>query len=208
MNIIDLTHEIDSKMPVYRGDKNVELYKTKDFTKDGFTNYLFCSEMHSGTHIDGPMHLTQSNKYISEIDINNLTGKGKIIDVSNQKEIFWKSIYSEIIKENDILILYTGYSDIFDKPEYFFSHPVLTNEFCEEIIKRKIKLIGFDMPSPDNYPFLIHKKLLESNIFIVENLTNLKSLLNTENFFFMALPLKIKADSSFVRSVAIVDFYG
>lgn len=205
MNIIDLTHEIIQNMPVYPNDEQVQLNKTKDFAKDGYTNYMFCSEMHTGTHIDGPMHLTNSDKFISEIDVNNLTGEGKIIDFSNQKEIVWKNEYENIIKENDILILYTGYSDMFFKPEYFESHPVLTNEFCEEIIKRKIKLIGFDMPSPDNFPFAIHKKLLEANIFIVENLTNLKSLLNFEKFLFMALPLKIKADSSFVRAIAIVD---
>jgi len=43
-------------------------------------------------------------------------------------------------------------------------------------VEKKIKLLGMDLPSPDKYPFRIHKKLLENNILIIENLTNLSEL--------------------------------
>ena len=63
-------------------------------------------------------------------------------------------------------------------------------------------MLGIDTPSPDNFPFDIHKMLLNNNILIIENMTNLDKLLFIEEFELIALPLKIKADSSLLRAVA------
>jgi kynurenine formamidase len=70
------------------------------------------------------------------------------------------------------------------------------------LVEKKIKMIGMDTPSPDRYPFKIHKLLFENNIYILENLTNLDQLLNIDRFEVIAFPLKINADSSITRAVA------
>ena len=59
------------------------------------------------------------------------------------------------------------------------------------------------MPSPDRYPFTIHKKLLNNRIFILENLCNLERLAWGDDFKVIAFPLKIKGEGSMVRAVAI-----
>ena len=63
-------------------------------------------------------------------------------------------------------------------------------------------MVCMDSPSPDLYPFEIHKLLLENNILLAENLTNFDSLLSVNNFEIIALPLKIHADSSPARIIA------
>lgn len=63
--------------------------------------------------------------------------------------------------------------------------------------------IGMDMPKPDNYPFEIHKLLFNNDIFIIENLTNLDKLKGVDNFQVIAFPLRIKAEASVVRAVAM-----
>jgi kynurenine formamidase len=65
-------------------------------------------------------------------------------------------------------------------------------------------MVGMDMPSPDKYPFEIHKLLFDNGIYIIENLMNLDKLLGIKKFEVIALPLKIKADSSIARVVAKV----
>jgi kynurenine formamidase len=70
------------------------------------------------------------------------------------------------------------------------------------MVERKIKILGMDTPSPDKPPFSVHKLLLKSKIFILENLTNMEELLEAKKFEVIALPLKIKADSSISRVVA------
>lgn len=61
------------------------------------------------------------------------------------------------------------------------------------------------MPAPDYPPFTFHKALLSNDIFVLENLTNLGSLLDKPNFEVMAFPLKISAEASFVRAVCQID---
>jgi len=63
-------------------------------------------------------------------------------------------------------------------------------------------MVGLDMPSPDKYPFEVHKLLFAKNILIAENLTNVEQLLHVESFEVIALPLYIKADSSIARIIA------
>ena len=63
-------------------------------------------------------------------------------------------------------------------------------------------MVCIDSPSPDRRPFEIHKLLLENNVLIAENLTNLDKLMSANNFEVIALPLKIHADSSPARIIA------
>jgi kynurenine formamidase len=62
-------------------------------------------------------------------------------------------------------------------------------------------MIGIDWFSPDKEPYPFHKLLLENNILILENLTNLDMLIG-KNFKIFAFPLNIHADSSILRAVA------
>ncbi len=65
-------------------------------------------------------------------------------------------------------------------------------------------MVGFDSPSPDRTPFVIHKLLLGQEILILENLCNLEKLLGVTGFEVVALPAKFRSDSAPVRVVARV----
>jgi kynurenine formamidase len=92
--------------------------------------------------------------------------------------------------------------DKYGEEIYYNKHPVITEKLAEFLIKKKIKMLGIDMPSPDYFPFDIHKLLLSNNIFIMENLKNLDKLIKANKFEVYAFPLKIQAESSPVRAVA------
>lgn len=202
--LIDLSHSIDPQTPTYPGDSPVRLLKTKCFTQDGFTNYQLATGMHSGTHLDGPMHLTEQIKYISELPLESFYGEGCILDVRDEPVIGMKDQYRSQIKEGSIVFFYTGWDQKYGSPEYFTSQPKIDPELAEFIISRKTKIIGMDLASPDRSPFKVHQMLLKEGVLILENLTNLAALLEAERFEVMAFPLKIKADSSPLRVVARV----
>jgi kynurenine formamidase len=84
------------------------------------------------------------------------------------------------------------------------AYPVLTVAFTELLVMKQVKMIGLDTPSPDKYPFEIHKCLFQYKILITENLTNVEQLLNVKSFEIIALPLHIRADSSVARVIARV----
>jgi kynurenine formamidase len=200
--LIDLTHIIEDNMPIYPGDIKTNLFQNKYLSVNKHNNHRLDISMHAGTHIDSPMHLTDSNEYISELSLESFIATGCVLDVRNQPIIEMKAEYEELVKENSIVLLYTGFDKLYGMPEYYEEHHILDMNLCKFLIKKNIKTVGIDMPSPDKYPFEIHKLLLENKIYIIENLTNLDKVLGNKNFEVIAFPLKIKADGSMTRVVA------
>ena len=200
--LIDLTHTIIDMLPVYPGDDATRLFHTKKLDRDGYCYHRLETGMHSGTHIDFPMHLVESSKYASDFPLHNFIGKGCILDVRNLPVIKMKTDYTDKISENSILLLFTGQNEKFGSEEYFSNTPVIDEEFAFMLIEKKIKILGIDSPSPDRFPFMVHKLLLNNGIPIIENLTNLELLLDKANFEVIAFPLKIRADASIIRAVA------
>ncbi|MFA5523727.1 MAG: cyclase family protein [Tissierellales bacterium] len=202
---IDLSQDIVDDMSVHPYDDKVKLYQDKFIEKDEYNNFRLEIGMHSGTHMDTPMHLTESKTFINEIPLDKFAGRACLLDVRGKSIIDFKEEYSDIVSENDIVILFTNYSEVYGTEEYYTNHPVINEDLANFFIKKNIKMLGMDLPSPDKYPFDIHKRLFKNNILIIENLTNLSELVDINKFNIFAFPLKIKAEASMVRVVASVD---
>ena len=201
---IDLSQDIIHDMPVHPYDDPVRLYQDKFLDKDKYVSYKLESGMHSGTHIDTPMHLINREAYINEIPLDRFAGRGVLLDVRNESHISFKDAYSDLIRQDDIVLLYTGHSDKYGTEDYYTHQPVIDKALANFFAKKSIKMLGMDLPSPDNYPFDIHKILFDKDILIIENLTNFSELLAIENFDLIAFPLKIRAEASMVRVVAVI----
>jgi kynurenine formamidase len=200
--LIDLTHTITHNMQVYPGDRSPSLTKDKDFSIDGYTDYLLISGMHTGTHIDGPQHLTADGRHISGLPLTSFIGKGCVINAEGIQVIKWEDSYSPAVEGMDIVLVNTGFGIYFGTDRYLVDNPVIDESFAMALIGRKVKMLGIDLMSPDRHPHLIHKLLLSADILIAENLVNLEKLLNIRAFEIIALPLKIDSDSSPARIIA------
>lgn len=208
MRLIDISHEIDNNMPVFPGDIRTNLFQTSYLSVSHYNTFRLESCMHSGTHIDSPMHLVSGSKYISEIKLGSFISHGCILDVRGQQVIKMKADYEQMIAPGSAVLLFTGHDSYYGTQGYYDDHPCVDGDFGRFLADRNIKILGVDMPSPDKSPFEIHKMLFNKGICILENLTNLEQLLAEEKFEVIAFPLKIKADSSLVRAVARVEDRG
>lgn len=204
MKYIDLSHKIADRMPVYPGDINTNLTQDKFLSVDKYNNFKLETGMHTGTHIDSPMHLSENTEFISNFSLESFIGKGFVLDVRNKSIIGMKKEYLQLIPENSIVLFYTGHDLLYGSREYYEDFPCIDMELCEYLISKNVKMIGLDTPSPDKYPFEIHKKFFENGICIIENLTNLEKLNGVNEFEVIALPLKIDSDSSIARVIARV----
>lgn len=202
MRLIDLSQPIYNSMPVYPGDTATTLKQAAFLEKDFYNNYRLDTGMHAGTHIDSPMHLTNSSQYICEAPLDSFFAPGILLDVRNMPVIEYKAEYDLLIKPGCIVLFYTGWDRFYGMDEYYSNHPCISMELCRSLIDKKIKMLGLDCPSPDKPPFEVHKMLFRNNIYLMENMANLEKLLGVDGFEVIALPLKIKADSSPVRAVA------
>lgn len=200
--LIDLTQTVQDNLPVFPGDPETHLFQVNSLEADGYNNYRMETGMHTGTHIDGPMHLTESREYISDLPLESLTGPGCLLEAADQPLITLTPDRREKVKENSIVLIYTGQSRLYGSPEYFTGYPLMDKCLAEFLVKCKIKMVGFDSPSPDVSPYPVHKLLLENGIYIIENLTGLEILRGLTRFEIIALPLKIQADGAPARVIA------
>ncbi|MDI6644879.1 MAG: cyclase family protein [Methanobacteriaceae archaeon] len=197
--MIELSHQMYNKMPVYPGDPPFLMEVIKKHQKDGYLLYKFMGNMHTGTHLDAPYHFHPHGRKISDLKLVELIKTALIIDVKSKKI---KSKHLKSVEEDEIIIFRTKWSLKWDKEEYFSENPYLSHECADQIVEMKIRGIGIDSPSIDTPGNMDnHFKLLSNDIWIVENLTNLDQI-NSERFRIYIIPPLFETEASPVRVFA------
>ena len=134
--------------------------------------------------------------------MEKFVGECIVLDVRGQKEI---EANLDSIKKGDVVFFLTSHSDKVYEKDYFTSTPVLTQKTAQELVDKKIKIVGLDSPTPDNEPYTLHKLFFKHDILIVENLVNLKKL-EGKRFQCYILPLKIKdGDGAPCRVIGVIN---
>ena len=113
--------------------------------------------------------------------------RGVIFDVSGvgEREIDVSDIDTEKIAEGDFVLFYTGYieSEKYGSARYFSLHPQLSRELIALLLDKKVSIIGVDCAgirrTPEHIP--TDAMCAERGVFIIENLCNLRSLLNCKS---------------------------
>lgn len=206
--IIDLTRRIKDGQPSYPGDSVTELCQTHFVNRDFYNNHYLKIGMHTGTHIDIPGHFADGAVTMADWPPEQFVGNGVWLDCSktdSNGRVAYDPAHELLVKNDSIVICHTGWSSNFGAPDYFSRYPVLADEYAELFVDRKIKMLCVDTPSPDKFPFPIHKTLFAHSILIAENLCNTAVLQQYAHFEIIALPLKIAAAGSIARIIARVE---
>ena len=202
MALVDLTHPFSQNMPVYPSDPVPVFKQTSTIEKEGYIDFTVTTGMHIGTHVDAPLHFIKDGKFIADFPVEKFYGQGVLIDARGQKSIDVDLLGQKAIKKDSIVLVLTGFSQKFGQKDYYEAYPAATEAFAKKIIALGVKILGLDTSSPDHPPFPIHKLLLAQEVLLLENLTNLESLVGLENFEIMAFPPKLQTDGSPIRVVA------
>ncbi|KAJ3865018.1 putative cyclase [Lentinula novae-zelandiae] len=190
-SIIDLTHPLDpDKITIYPGDHNFSCCPTSTVAQDGYSVHSLSLGTHTGTHIDAPSHFILNGATIDQIPLDALISRPAIVVDLTYKEagtkILWDddlANYESKMKEGTMLLLYTGWSAHWATPAYM-KYPYLDRDAAERIIATGLKIIGSDTLSPDEIDgpegYGVHLAILGAGGLIVENMTNLKALVELE----------------------------
>lgn len=156
---------------------DITLKITPKMIKDANGNESKSLVGHLGTHFDVmdkvfPLEYTRT--------------KGIIFDVTGIKErdIDVKDIQIDAIKEGFFIIFYTGFIEEvgYGNATYFKDHPQLSNQLIDALIEKKVAMIGIDCAGirrgKEHTP--IDQYLANKNIFVIENICSLHSLIGKE----------------------------
>ena len=211
MRVFDLSHTLETGMPVYPGTEEAMLVRTADLESSGFNETALRISSHTGTHIDCAKHFINDGFSTESCPPETFYGKGLKIDCLEPglKRITVAHLhpYRSKLSHVDFVIFHTGWSRFWQKARYFSDFPVPDLDTAQLLTTFRLKGAGTDTISFDaagSTAFEVHKILLSKGIVLIENLTGLENLPD-EPFIFSCFPLKIRdGDGSPVRAVGIV----
>src|SRR5438067_5186098 len=79
---VDLTHTMSPDFPTFFGVPGIELEKKFDLKKDGFNLHWWRIIEHAGTHLDAPIHFSESGISVEKIAAETLVVPLAVIDVA------------------------------------------------------------------------------------------------------------------------------
>jgi arylformamidase len=216
MRVVDLSRVVYDGMPKIPALPEVRVERCFSLEKGHALNVTAISlPCHAGTHVDAPAHVIPGGKTIDELPLEAFVGPGAVIAVNKKGGEEVKAADLEgagmPVRAGDILMLYTGWDEKFDTPDYNL-HPYLSLDAAEWIVERGVKLLGIDcitvdLPTPlrpKGFDFPVHRALLGNGVLIAENVANLGAIVGKKTRI-LALPLGVKgSDAGHARIVAEV----
>lgn len=110
---LDISRLINENMFIYPGDPKPKFEKISTIENDKVEVTRITLGSHTGTHIDAQKHFIYDGIGIDKEPLNKFIGEAYVIDLSNKKinegisDSDLKG-YSKIVKDNDILLIYTS----------------------------------------------------------------------------------------------------
>jgi len=201
MKYIDLTRTITSELPCWPND----LFKLEQIVHYGFViDNILHTAMHIGTHIDVAQHMIEGGKSLCQYPPEKFIGRGVLLDARNRESVDVDLLANADVRSGDIVLVLTGSEAHYGTPAYFDRYPIFTEAFGHKLVELGVKMVGMDSPSPDYYPFPVHKIVLAHDVLIIEMMTHLEKLIGIPDFEVIALPPKFDTAGAFVRAIAVV----
>ena len=196
---IDLTHQIQEKMPVFPGDPPPEIREIMTLGKDICTVQSIRFNNHLGTHLDAPSHFIEGGMTVDQIPLETLIGEAVILDFTSKGKngLITKEdlqTHAHRIYPGSRVLIKTGWDVHFTSDAFYVHFPCLTPDAAEYLANLKIGLIGLDTPSPsplDDPDQAIHKTLLNAGVIILEGVKNL-TLIDQDQCRLIVLPLSLR----------------
>ncbi|KMK93691.1 cyclase family protein [Rossellomorea marisflavi] len=206
MKIYDVTAPIHSDMPVYK-NKPEKKPSIKTDTNGHVTESRISIDLHTGTHVDAPLHMFNEGETIETIDIKQLVRQVKVFDLTDAEEnISYDDIKDLDIEENDFVIFKTKNS--WDE-EFNFEFIYVAADAAKHLAEKKIAGVAIDAlgieRAQEGHP--THRTLMGNGVIIMEGL-RLKDI-EPGQYFMVAAPLNVqKTDASPARVLLFDEMIG
>lgn len=188
MRMYDVTGPIFAGMTVYK-NKPEKQPTFKTVTNGYVTESRIELDVHTGTHIDAPLHMANEGETFETIRMDSLVGSCKILDLTRVNDRITKPDLEQFdIQQGDFVLFKTKNSleETFD-----FEFIYLAEDGAEHLAQLGVRGVGIDAlgieRSQPGHP--THKRLFEAGVIVMEGL-RLKHVEQGE-YFMVAAPLKL-----------------
>ena len=206
--IIDISVPIKKDMPSWPNTPGVHFEQTSSLEKGDLSNETTINlSVHTGTHLDSPLHFVADGLSIDKIPLENLIGSIFVADLGQVKTITPEDLENLHLPQDVVrLLLKTANSDLWVKGEKEFQKDFvgLNPAAAAWLVERGIKLIGIDYLSIAQFDKTdeVHQVLLKNGVMVLEGL----NLAEVKSGFYklICLPIKlIGSEAALARAVLI-----
>ena len=205
MKIYDVSMTIHKDVMVWKDkpEKKPILEVVSDFDYAAAYETKLTMNLHTGTHMDFPLHMIKDGQNSDHLDLNKLITVVKVFDLSHLTEsIQVEDIKDFNIKTNDFVLFKTrnSFEDTFNNKFVY-----LGESAASFLADQHIKGVGVDGlgVERDQAGHPTHKLLFNANAIIIEGL-RLKDI--QQGIYMMyALPIKIKGVEALPLSIILIE---
>jgi arylformamidase len=191
---LDVTVPIKHQMVHWPGDPGVELTQTKHVERgDPATVSKLSLGVHTGTHVDAPVHFIPRAPGIDELELNRVIGVARVIEIEDRESVKPEELGRHDLQSGERILLKTRNSaDCWNSDVFVPGHVYLSLEGARYVAERNIRTIGIDYLSigGGGEGAAIHRTLLERRICIIEGLR--LSGIKPGEYDLICLPLRIQ----------------
>lgn len=208
MRIYDISLTISPQLPVWPGDQNVVLERVGKIEEGDNSNVSRLDiSVHTGTHVDAPVHFLQGGSSVEDMSLKTLTGRAYVLSLTDVDEITAAALQTADIPPRTRRLLFkTRNSKYWTNPSKTFQTDFvgISADGAEYLVNRGVKLVGVDYlsvaPYKESRP--THEVMLKAGMVIVEGLD--LSRVSQGRYTLYCLPLKLAgSDGAPARAILI-----
>jgi arylformamidase len=191
VKLYDISMPIYPGMPVYKNkpEKQPQIRTVQDFTTHTVFESRVDLDVHTGTHVDSPLHMLPEGGTMQTIPLERLVGPCRVLDLSHVNGGITKNDLEPYNIRNGERVLFKTKNSIqneFD-PEFVY----LAEDGARYLVETGVQLVGIDAlgieRNQQGHP--THKQLFHAGIVIVEGL-RLQDV-PEGTYFLVAAPIKL-----------------
>ncbi|HKZ54815.1 MAG TPA: cyclase family protein [Anaerolineales bacterium] len=208
MRIYDVSVGISPALPVWPGDPSVELERVQSMDSGDHANVsrIACS-VHSGTHVDAPVHFVARGKGVESLPLKILTGRAYVLSLPRAKTLDAETLEGAKLPPRTRRVLFkTRNSGLWSRGEGEFQqdYVALTESGAQWLVRKGVHLVGIDYLSiaPFREGGPTHRVLLGAGVVVVEGL-NLSDV-SQGRYTLYCLPLKLVGSDGAPARVILV----
>jgi len=196
-NWIDVTVPLRNGMVVWPGDVKVQIEHRVSMKREQVhMNSWINMGVHTGTHMDAPLHFIANGKSIDLLPFDVTVGPARVIEIKDKVSIKAEELQQYNIRRGERILFKTRNSPQCWQTDSFAADFVyITKGAAQFLVDAGVKLVGVDYLSvgspsdPEKGMKDVHDILLGAETWLIEGM-NLEAI-SAGNYNLICLPLKL-----------------
>lgn len=155
LQFVELSHVWGHGVPSYPGQADVKMVRAVKHSQHGVLAWRINTSMHTGTHMNAPIHMIQKGDDLSQVPPDRFFGNGVVLSIPKGS---YETITAEDleaarpeVQKGDIVVIVTGWHHKYsDALEYYGESPGMTKSAAEWLVKKEVKTVMVDTQQIDH----------------------------------------------------------